>query len=536
MYELAVINFCGNAVTDVRSVQIDPQREISIGRSQECDLVLQDSHRHVSRVQVRIACDREGRLVLANCSTVNSVFVNDREIQPSQHVVLSEASRLMIGLYGLEVRRVPTVEPAMAPVPQDRMGAVSDTWSALLEGIGPPPPAPIPASLPLGIASTTPALPHDVFAPLGMAPATMFSHADPLQLGGSPASVDLQSMLESSIPSDRALGWSQAPHAVDMLPEAGVGQGPLGSIFPRPNETLDVLASLSTEPRGLDRPPAAMATSAGELDAMFDLPTLSGAGNGLDLAPGLLLDNLPQTSNGRHPTAESVPVPAPVPSLEADREEGRVSQAPAAAGDLADLQAALFEGANISGSPSAALDAECMRRLGRIVRSVTDGLLHLALVQKEMSREMNAGAASPATDNNIFYSISNSEAIVHHLLDRPFPGFTQREAAIGAMLVNLQAHEIALLTAVRSSIAELVDRLRPEIIAKKNQATRGLLATVMPVKEKARLWDAYVADFEAALGLDQEDIGAKAASMLGRHYSRERENLTLTQTIASGLP
>lgn len=95
-----------------------PQSKISIGRGEECTLVLEDPKKHVSRVHVELEEKYEGTFQLTVVSKVNPVFINGKKEAPGSKVVLGAGDRFELGEYELEILAPPKTDyKANAPVP-----------------------------------------------------------------------------------------------------------------------------------------------------------------------------------------------------------------------------------------------------------------------------------------------------------------------------------------------------------------------------------------------------------------------------------
>jgi type VI secretion system FHA domain protein len=94
-----------------------PQNRISIGRGEECTLVLEDPKKHVSRVHVELEEKDEGTFQLTVVSKVNPVFINGKRHAPGSKHDLSAGDRFELGEYELELLAPPKVAlKADAPV------------------------------------------------------------------------------------------------------------------------------------------------------------------------------------------------------------------------------------------------------------------------------------------------------------------------------------------------------------------------------------------------------------------------------------
>jgi type VI secretion system FHA domain protein len=93
-----------------------PQNRVSIGRGEECTLVLEDPKKHISRVHVEIEEKAEGRYRLTIVSKVNPVYVNGKKHAPGSHLDLAAGDRFELGEYELELLEPPSPQKADVPV------------------------------------------------------------------------------------------------------------------------------------------------------------------------------------------------------------------------------------------------------------------------------------------------------------------------------------------------------------------------------------------------------------------------------------
>jgi FHA domain-containing protein len=75
------------------------------------------------------------------------------------------------------------------------------------------------------------------------------------------------------------------------------------------------------------------------------------------------------------------------------------------------------------------------------------------------------------------------------------PGFMGANEAMRDAYQDLHAHQFGVVSGMRATMHEMVQRLNPEVIEKR-QKPAGFLEWLMPAARKARLWDAYVACFQ----------------------------------------
>ncbi len=117
---------------------------VTIGRATDCDIVLDDPKRHVSRVHA-VVTQRNGEYVLSVVSKVNYVLLNGRQLLPNASATIRLGDRLEIGPYHIDLLtgteegvshsrtvRMETPEPS-APRPVPR--AVPARGKSLIESL-----------------------------------------------------------------------------------------------------------------------------------------------------------------------------------------------------------------------------------------------------------------------------------------------------------------------------------------------------------------------------------------------------------------
>jgi type VI secretion system FHA domain protein len=84
-----------------------PQSKITVGRGEECTLVLEDPKKHVSRVHVELEEKSEGVYRMTVVSKVNPVFINGKRQAPGSQLDLNAGDRFELGEYELELLAPP---------------------------------------------------------------------------------------------------------------------------------------------------------------------------------------------------------------------------------------------------------------------------------------------------------------------------------------------------------------------------------------------------------------------------------------------
>ena len=131
-----------------------PQSRITIGRGEECTLVLEDPKKHVSRVHVELEEKSEGAYTLIVVSKVNPVFINGKRHAPGARLELRDGDRFELGEYELELLAPPSQARTAFPVsdveettrPNNQLLQVPkprQEKTVPVETVAPPPPPPV---------------------------------------------------------------------------------------------------------------------------------------------------------------------------------------------------------------------------------------------------------------------------------------------------------------------------------------------------------------------------------------------------------
>jgi len=224
---------------------------------------------------------------------------------------------------------------------------------------------------------------------------------------------------------------------------------------------------------------------------IFDEPTLMGSteeptymGPAMKVSPAP--PPPPPPVEKRPAIVESKPAPAP-----------RVAPAPAPAsapsGSMNEALRLLFEGA---GMPAKDLSPEqtekLLRDCGTILRASVEGLMMLLIARSEMRKEFEAEERTmvAARDNNPLKLMGDPHEAMQFLMDPNdrAGGFLDPVQAIGDACEDLRAHELALMTGMRSAILGALRRFDPKVIEKSLEKSAGFSFG----GKKAKLLEAFV--------------------------------------------
>ena len=184
----------------------------------------------------------------------------------------------------------------------------------------------------------------------------------------------------------------------------------------------------------------------------------------------------------RPPPVESKPAPAPRPAA-----------APATAGSLNEALRLLLEGAGMPSKDLSQAEAEkLLRDSGTILRAAVEGLMMLLIARSEMRKEFEAEERTmvAARDNNPLKLMGDPHEAMQFLMDPGgrTGGFLEPVQAIGDACEDLRAHELALMTGMRSAILGALRKFDPKTIEKSLEKSSGFSFG----GKKAKLWEAFV--------------------------------------------
>jgi type VI secretion system protein ImpI len=415
------------------SVAVTGKRGIDIGRDQHLDWTLPDPTRYISAKHCEVRY-RDGGYWLYDVST-NGTFLNGSDGRLKAPHRLRNGDRLTIGQYIVAVALDGEEAAGRAETPTQQPVSYQELWSGADDAA-----PPIDSKLLRPAAEHKPVNPDFLHWAVDV-PDTL--HADAERAAPRPAPVD----------DDL---WARGP----ARPVPPVEPQPA---MPTPRRPVWV----STEPSGAwaAPPPSNAATeypAAREADPPTSTPTPSWPNAQPDLAPQAL---------------------AP--------------QAPAPAGAPADFVRQLAQGAKVPDGTFARDPAQLAEELGVLIRMVTENmrqLLSARLQAKRIARMSNQTSIEALNNNPLKFSPTSDDAL-RIMFGPPTMSYLDARRALEEAFGDLKEHQIRTYSAMQQAIAMMVADLDPQEIDNATEADRGLSGVIG--SRKARLWDAYVARWQA---------------------------------------
>jgi FHA domain-containing protein len=210
-----------------------------------------------------------------------------------------------------------------------------------------------------------------------------------------------------------------------------------------------------------------------------------------------------------------VPVPAapvrPVSAITrpaanpAPADAGEESQAEPSASSEA-LVLAFMKGAGLpAGTLAPELTAEMMETVGKLLATAVQGTIDLNASRALVKREAHADVTKVVVrNNNPLKFFADSQTVLIQMLRKKMPGFMGATEAMQDAYQDLQAHQVGVVSGMRATMNEVLQRFNPEVMEKRAKKG-GMLEALLPAKRKARLWDAYAERYQRIIAESAQD-------------------------------
>ncbi len=521
----------------------------TIGRGTDNNLVLPDDDRAISRLQAIVHVAADGECKITNRGNVTRVVLNEIPLERGRQVELQDGDILAIDDYRIEVSdllqdsqpisrmaasgqppvtaKPSTPAPSAAPtVAEAAPTAVpSEIWDSLMQEF----------SIADSISSSR-AKPQADNAPNPFAepktaernpedPLAMFADSEPLFERPPVATDDL---FADDTPFDRDSIFADVTPTTLVPPV----EKPAQPVADEPQAELDPLAlfggdaSAKTarhdDPLGLmggapltsvdafsNEEPAK--TVADEPDAAFDSP--------------LLMAQPPQEppAAAREEAPEiTLPTPQAVARQAAQTPKGRLridpvrhehqatSTSQPGNGEVlqGELLEALLEGMGLGDmQPVPQFDKENMRQLGQMLSMFSQGTVALLSSRSILKRGVKADMTMVLDDaNNPFKLLPSGKTVLMQMFGARMPGFMPPKKSVRDALIDLQAHQLGMISGIRAIIAAMLQSFNPEQLEEEAKRDGHTSRLALPASRKAALWDYFVRTYGETAGEIEDDF------------------------------
>ncbi|NPD61607.1 type VI secretion system-associated FHA domain protein TagH [Klebsiella aerogenes] len=521
----------------------------TIGRGTDNNLVLPDDDRAISRLQAIVHVAADGECKITNRGNVTRVVLNEIPLERGRQVELQDGDILAIDNYRIEVSdllqdsqpisrmaasgqppvttKPSTPAPSAAPtVAEAAPTAVpSEIWDSLMQefsiadSISSSRAKPQADNAPNPFAEPKPAErnPED--------PLAMFADSEPLFERPPVATDDL---FADDTPFDRDSIFADVTPTTLVPPV----EKPAQPVADEPQAELDPLAlfggdaSAKTarhdDPLGLmggapltsvdafsNEEPAK--TVADEPDAAFDSPLLMAQPP--QEPPAAAREEAPEITL---PTPQAVARQAaqtPKGRLRIDpvRHEHQATSTPQPGnGEVlqGELLEALLEGMGLGDmQPVPQFDKENMRQLGQMLSMFSQGTVALLSSRSILKRGVKADMTMVLDDaNNPFKLLPSGKTVLMQMFGARMPGFMPPKKSVRDALIDLQAHQLGMISGIRAIIAAMLQSFNPEQLEEEAKRDGHTSRLALPASRKAALWDYFVRTYGETAGEIEDDF------------------------------
>jgi type VI secretion system protein len=178
--------------------------------------------------------------------------------------------------------------------------------------------------------------------------------------------------------------------------------------------------------------------------------------------------------------------------------------AAAAPADPADGWAAFLAGTGLPPDMIRSAPRAMLANAGAILRQMVAGLVLMVEARARAKAQLGLQATSLELDgNNPLKFVRAPERALLQLLEPPERGFMGASRAVEDAFEDLQAHQMATLSAMRGALDATLARFSPAAIRARRRDIGGL-SRLLPHAREAALWQAYEREFEGVVrGADE---------------------------------
>ncbi|HBR7301708.1 TPA: type VI secretion system-associated FHA domain protein TagH [Klebsiella aerogenes] len=521
----------------------------TIGRGTDNNLVLPDDDRAISRLQAIVHVAADGECKITNRGNVTRVVLNEIPLERGRQVELQDGDILAIDDYRIEVSdllqdsqpisrmaasgqppvttKPSTPAPSAAPtVAEAAPTAVpSEIWDSLMQefsiadSISSSRAKPQADNAPNPFAEPKPAErnPED--------PLAMFADSEPLFERPPVATDDL---FADDTPFDRDSIFADVTPTTLVPPV----EKPAQPVADEPQAELDPLAlfggDASAKTARHDDPLRLMGgapltsvdafsneepakTVADEPDAAFDSPLLMAQPP--QEPPAAAREEAPEITL---PTPQAVARQAaqtPKGRLRIDpvRHEHQATSTPQPGnGEVlqGELLEALLEGMGLGDmQPVPQFDKENMRQLGQMLSMFSQGTVALLSSRSILKRGVKADMTMVLDDaNNPFKLLPSGKTVLMQMFGARMPGFMPPKKSVRDALIDLQAHQLGMISGIRAIIAAMLQSFNPEQLEEEAKRDGHTSRLALPASRKAALWDYFVRTYGETAGEIEDDF------------------------------
>ena len=164
--------------------------------------------------------------------------------------------------------------------------------------------------------------------------------------------------------------------------------------------------------------------------------------------------------------------------------------------------------------------AEIAEQLGVVMRVITDNVMQLlnARLQAKRLARSSSHTMIQAVDNNPLKFAPTVDEALRIMFGPPTRSYLDARRAIEQGFADLKSHQIKTYSAMQHALTELMADIEPLAIESDTDADRGIAGLM--TSRKAKLWDAYVARWQAMANREGDGLIDAFMRLFAEHYDR----------------
>nr|WP_154324969.1 type VI secretion system-associated FHA domain protein TagH [Pantoea sp. 201603H] len=198
------------------------------------------------------------------------------------------------------------------------------------------------------------------------------------------------------------------------------------------------------------------------------------------------------------------------------------------------LVEALLEGMGLDRNQSAMqLTEEQMRMTGRMLSLFSQGTVALLSSRSILKRGVKAEMTMILNEaNNPFKILPSGKTVLMQMYQSQMPGFMQPEQAVRDALVDLQAHQLGMISGIRAIIAAMLQSFNPQHLEEEAKRSGALPKMALSASRKAALWDYFMRNYCHTAGEIEDDFHTLFGEAFLHAYDVEVNQYKDSQTKA----
>ena len=173
-----------------------------------------------------------------------------------------------------------------------------------------------------------------------------------------------------------------------------------------------------------------------------------------------------------------------------------------------ELLEALLEGMGLGDmQPVPQFDKENMRQLGQMLSMFSQGTVALLSSRSILKRGVKADMTMVLDDaNNPFKLLPSGKTVLMQMFGARMPGFMPPKKSVRDALIDLQAHQLGMISGIRAIIAAMLQSFNPEQLEEEAKRDGHTSRLALPASRKAALWDYFVRTYGETAGEIEDDF------------------------------